>query len=53
MSDDLCDLCHSSGVTVERTTHCGLTIGVECGCDEDNDGCCEDEGCEDCQGGEE
>lgn len=47
MSDDLCDLCFSSGVSVERTTQCGKTIGVECGC-ENKDGKCNDPDCEDC-----
>lgn len=48
-SDDLCDLCHCSMVTVERTTYCGLTIGVECGCDDDNpDGICGRADCEEC-----
>jgi len=48
--DDLCDLCMSSGVT----TYCGLTIGVECGCDQDCDGTCDQEDCEECQiGGDE
>ena len=48
--DDLCDLCGASGVTVSRTTHCGKTIGVECGCDEENpDGVCFDSDCHDCK----
>jgi|SRR5579884_2782679 len=47
--DDLCDLCLSSGVNASRTTPCGKTIGVECGCDESRqDGLCGDESCEDC-----
>lgn len=41
--DDLCDLCYSSGVNVERTTYCGKTIGIECGCNKSNtDGTCGD-----------
>jgi hypothetical protein len=49
MNDDLCDLCYASGVTVERTTYCGKTIGIECGCDEENsDRCCDDEDCQTC-----
>lgn len=48
--DDLCDLCHSSEVTVDQTTYCGLTIGVECGCAEGNeDGTCGRDDCEECQ----
>jgi hypothetical protein len=47
--DDLCDLCMSSRVSVERTTWCGKTIGIECGCDERNeDGICGDPDCEEC-----
>lgn len=46
--DDLCDLCMTSGVTVDRTTYCGLTIGIECGCEDDCDGTCYDESCEEC-----
>lgn len=38
--DDNCDLCMSSEVNVGRTTWCGLTIGIECGCDERSDGGC-------------
>lgn len=42
--DDLCDLCMWSGVNVDRTTWCGKTIGIECGCDEEcEDGKCGDE----------
>lgn len=49
MPDDLCDLCMSSGVTVDRTTYCGLTIGVECGCDDQNrDGKCNNPDCVEC-----
>ena len=49
-ADDLCDLCYSSGVTVERTTYCGKTIGQECGCDDANeDGTCGNPGCEEFQ----
>lgn len=49
--DDLCDLCMSSGVNVDRTTHCGKTIGIECGCDERNpEGKCGNPECEDCYG---
>src|SRR4051812_12865977 len=52
--DDLCDLCMTSGVNADRTTPCGKTIGVECGCDESHaDGLCGDEPCEDCYGEEE
>jgi len=47
MENDLCDLCMTSGVTVERTTPCGKTIGIECGCDESHDGC----GCHECRAG--
>lgn len=48
-ANDLCDLCFSSGVTVERTTPCGKTIGIECGCDASHeDGLCDDPYCEDC-----
>ena len=47
--DDVCDLCHSSNVNAERTTPCGKTIGIECGCDEANpEGTCGDENCEAC-----
>lgn len=49
--DDLCDLCYSSGVNVERTTYCGKTIGIECGCDDDNDATCNDLDCEECAEG--
>lgn len=46
---DLCDLCYTSGVNVERTTWCGKTIGIECGCEEDNEGgYCNNEDCEAC-----
>jgi hypothetical protein len=46
--DDLCDLCMTSGVSVERTTYCGKTIGIECGCDDSHeDGTCGDPDCED------
>ncbi len=48
--DDYCDLCMTSGVNAERTTHCGKTIGIECGCDNSHpDGCCDDAACEDCK----
>ena len=48
--DDLCDLCMSSGVTVDRTTYCGKTIGQECGCSgSHSDGTCGDDGYEECQ----
>jgi hypothetical protein len=48
-ADDLCDLCMSSGVNVARTTYCGKTIGIECGCDESHpEGTCGDPSCEDC-----
>lgn len=54
MADDLCDLCMSSGVNVDRTTFCGKTIGIECGCEEANeDGKCGDPDCEECQKGGE
>jgi len=50
--DDLCDLCMASGVTVERTTYCGKTIGIECGCDErDESGTCGVADCEECRQG--
>jgi hypothetical protein len=45
--DDLCDLCMSSDVNVDRTTFCGKTIGIECGCDEPNkDGKCGNPDCD-------
>ena len=48
--DDMCDLCYSSEVTAHRTTPCGKVIGVECGCDADNDaGVRGDEECDDCK----
>jgi len=48
--DDLCDLCMSSGVNVERTTWCGKTIGIECGCEESNaHGYCGDAECTACK----
>lgn len=48
--DDLCDLCYSSGVNVDRTTYCGKTIGIECGCDETcQDSYCGNPDCEPCQ----
>lgn len=47
--DDVCDLCMSSEVNVNRTTPCGKTIGIECGCDDSHpDGKCNDLDCEDC-----
>lgn len=46
---DLCDLCMTSHVTVERTTACGLTIGIECGCNATNDGTCGKPDCEECK----
>lgn len=47
--DDLCDLCSTSGVNASRTTYCGKTIGVECGCDDEHkDGTCNDPECEEC-----
>lgn len=50
--DDVCDLCMTSKVNAERTTYCGKTIGVECGCDaEHEDGTCDDPDCEDCKKG--
>lgn len=50
--DDLCDLCMQSGVTSDRTTYCGKTIGIECGCDEENeDGKCGNPDCEECKRG--
>lgn len=43
---DLCDVCMTSGVTANRTTWCGKTIGVQCGCDELlTDGTCGDPDC--------
>jgi hypothetical protein len=49
MGDDVCDLCMTSNLTVSRTTYCGKTIGIECGCDRSHeDGCCDDEECEEC-----
>lgn len=49
-NDDLCDLCFNSGVTVERTTYCGKTIGIECGCEEAyEDGACGDSDCDECR----
>ena len=49
---DLCDLCGSTDVCVERTTYCGKTIGIDCGCDADNDdGVCNDEDCGACKRG--
>ncbi len=49
MGDDLCDLCFHSGVSVDRTTPCGKTIGIECGCDEScEDGTCNDDSCDRC-----
>lgn len=48
--DDVCDLCFSSSVSVTRTTRCGKTIGVECGCEESNEnGVCGLPGCPECQ----
>jgi hypothetical protein len=47
--NDLCDLCFSSGVNVDRTTYCGKTIGIECGCEESCDGTCGDPDCEACK----
>lgn len=48
--DDLCDAGMHSGVNVERTTWCGKTIGIECGCsDRLPDGCCGDPECEECR----
>lgn len=50
--DDVCDLCMSSGVNVDRTTYCGKTIGIECGCEKANeDGTCGDDDCEECREG--
>lgn len=49
MAADLCDLCMCSGVNVDRTTYCGKTIGIECGCDESNeDGTCGNPDCKEC-----
>ena len=45
--DELCDLCNMAGVTVSRTTPCGKTIGIECGCDESRDDCGNPD-CEEC-----
>jgi hypothetical protein len=50
-STDLCDLCMCSGVNVERTTYCGKTIGIECGCEDSCDGTCGDCACEECKEG--
>lgn len=50
-ADDLCDICFSSGVTVNRTTYCGKTIGIECGCDESCEGTCGDADCAQCKAG--
>lgn len=48
-ADDVCDLCMTSGVHVQRTTYCGKTIGIECGCeDEHPKGDCGNESCEMC-----
>lgn len=48
--DDLCDLCHSSGVNVERTTYCGKTVGIECGCEDSHpEGYCDNPDCNECQ----
>jgi hypothetical protein len=48
--DDMCDMCMSSGVHVDRTTYCGQTIGRECGCDDAYaDATCDDDDCEDCK----
>lgn len=47
--DDLCDLCMTSQVSVDRTTYCGKTIGIECRCDERHpEGFCGDPDCEEC-----
>ena len=46
--DDLCDMCMSSEVHVDRTTYCGKTIGIECGCEETCDGTCGDDDCTEC-----
>lgn len=48
MNDDLCDICMSSGVNVSRTTPCGKTIGIECGCDRTID-TCGNPNCEECK----
>ena len=49
--DDLCDLCHTSGVNVSRTTCCGKTIGIECGCDDTASGFCGNPFCDECLAG--
>jgi len=50
--DDVCDLCFTSQVHCDRTTYCGKTIGIECGCEEEyDDGCCDNEACEACDAG--
>ncbi len=49
--DDVCDLCMSSEVSVERTTWCSKTIGVECGCEATCDGTCGNDDCIDCATG--
>jgi hypothetical protein len=46
--NDICDLCMSSNVSVNCTTLCGKTVGVECGCEKDNDGTCGNPNCEEC-----
>jgi hypothetical protein len=47
--DDLCDLCFTSGVNASRTTFCGKTIGIECGCNvSPDDGTCSNPGCAAC-----
>lgn len=52
--DDLCDLCMTSQVNVDRTTACGKTIGIECGCDKSNaDGTCGDTDCKECNATED
>ncbi len=39
----------TSQVSVDRTTYCGKTIGIECGCDERHpEGFCGNPDCEDC-----
>lgn len=52
VGDDMCDLCMTSEVNVARTTYCGKTIGIECGCEgaaEYMDGTCGDSDCDRCQ----
>jgi hypothetical protein len=48
--DDVCDICYRSNVNADRTTYCGKTLGIECGCnDKHSDGVCNDINCEMCK----